>query len=80
MVRKFFKCASYDLKAIEEYLSEMAAKGFMFVKWNNTSFYFVIIELVWRFQMISVSDILTQIEKVITLSSKIILQQFIAYK
>lgn len=39
-IKKLFGFSSYDLKAIEQYLEEMAAKGFMFVKQGSIFFYF----------------------------------------
>lgn len=40
LVRKIFFANQYDLRAMEEYLEEMASKGLMFVKQKNFIFYF----------------------------------------
>lgn len=40
MIRKMFLAGSYDLKALEEFLEEQAAKGFMFVKQRGIFYYF----------------------------------------
>lgn len=39
-IKKFFCASSYDLKAVESFLEEMAAQGLMFVKQSNMFFYF----------------------------------------
>lgn len=40
LVRKIFFFSGYDLRAVEEYLEEMALSGFMFVKQKGLFFYF----------------------------------------
>ena len=40
LIRKMIFAGPYDLKAIEEYLEEMAAKGFWFVKQKGLFYYF----------------------------------------
>lgn len=40
MLRKIFLAGPYDLKAVEEYLEEMAEKGYLFVKQRGIFYYF----------------------------------------